>query len=220
MTQKIIFFVIVSVATFLPYKCSRSFFSKMKNWTLSLLLSFWFLFWSAILFLKGFSYFRLAVDLFVILFAVTITFIWIIFPILVRKFGRAPAKLLNNPANKQWNMLRFDPKFTSIKYFEVLTQEMVFLFLYFVLLKNVSQDHRVLFFASTVAFFHLGNFFTMHTKWVLFYFLLSIPMGLIWGILLEKGMVLITFGLHLLFYLIFNAYFWLVKSDKYRDSTS
>ena len=112
-------------------------------------------------------------------------------------------------------MAKLEPQGMTIKYFEVLFQQSIFLFIYFEVLGNLPINLSILMFTVIVAIFHLGNFLFIHSKWVLFYFILSIPMAILFGFMISQGLTLLTMSIHIIFYLIFNSRYWFVKDKTY-----
>lgn len=202
---RIIYFLAVSVIAYLPYKGKN--FDKV-SWERAAILSVRFIICS--LLLLGFNYKSISALLNPVTIGtfLTITIFWFLFPKIIRFYGTYPTLFLNEPKNNMRFIVRFELSSMTIKYFEVLFQQAIFLYLLFVVLVNLESYTKVLVFTLIVAIFHLGNFHFMHHKRVLFYFILSIPMAIAFCYLINRGFILFTTSLHLTFYLVFNAHYW------------
>lgn len=201
----IIYFLIVSVLAYLPYKGKN--FDRV-SWGRAAILSVRFIICS--LLLLGFNYKNISAlpNLVTIIAFLTITTFWFLFPKIIRLYGKYPTSFLNEPKNNMRFIVRFELPSMTIKYFEILFQQAIFLYLLFVVLGNLEFSIKIIAFTLIVAIFHLGNFLFMHSKWVLIYFVLSIPMAIVFGYLINQGLVLLTTSLHLTFYLLFNTRYW------------
>lgn len=111
-------------------------------------------------------------------------------------------------------LARFDQKVTVFKYFEVLLQNVGFLYLAFAVFRDLTTWQLYAVFLMMVIVLHAANFLTMPPKWALFYLLLSIPMAPAFLFLIQNGLIFVTISIHLGFYIVHNSYFWL-HPEKY-----
>lgn len=203
-------FLVVAIITYLPYK-GRNF--RNIVWSKAIFLSSLFLVSSAVLVTIVWPTLKIeANSVTLAIFGIT-TLLWFIAPRFVRHFGKYPKSYLAKEDNETRFLAKVEPKTMMIKYFEVLFQQAGFIFLFFKVLAGFSLDERVLLFTVVVAIFHLGNILFMHAKWALFYFVLSIPVGFIFGYLLSRGLVFLTASIHLLLYIVFNVRYWFVNNE-------
>jgi hypothetical protein len=136
------------------------------------------------------------------------TLIWFLFPKIIRHYGKFPNSYLKDKKGNIRFMVRFEYPTMTIKYFEVLFQQVTFLFIIFVALSGLSTATTIFLFTLIVVIIHLGNLLFMDCKWALFYTLLSVPMALLFSFMINQGLVLVTASIHLTFYLVFNARYW------------
>lgn len=140
-----------------------------------------------------------------------ITMLWFVSPYVIRKFGHEPnIELSDKPARL---LIRFEPKMFLTKYFEILFQQSMFLYILFVVLQGLSFWIVISWFVVIVGMIHLGNLPFTGKKDALFYFYLSLPMAAIFGILILNGYVFITIAIHMVFYLVFNGRYWFTKLE-------
>lgn len=206
--QSLIYFLLVSFIAYLPYKGKD--FTNI-NWKRTIFLSSVFIIYSIMLLRANTTSVPLAINFLTVTIIVLTLIMWFLFPRIIRLFGKYPKTFLNNPKNKKRFIVRFELSTMTIKFFEVLFQQSSFLFILFIVLKNISYLDKIYLFTIIIAIFHLGNFLFLHYKWVIFYFLLSIPMSLLFSILILHGYTLLTASIHLTFYMIFNARYWFVN---------
>lgn len=205
MLLKIFFLLLVLAVANVAYK-GRTF--NETSWNRVIALSLWFIVCSLVL--LGINYQKLLVTFnftTVGIFIIT-TLVWFLFPKLIRLYGTYPNSYLKDKKGNTRFMVRFELPSMTIKYFEVLFQQVTFLFLLFVVLVGLPKMTSIFLFTLIVAIIHLGNLFFMNKKWALLYFVLSIPMAILFGFMILQGFVLLTASIHLLFYLIFNASYW------------
>lgn len=149
---------------------------------------------------------------FVSLFIFIVVFLfWFLSPYIFRFFGKYPKRYINDPENKIRFLAKFELHSMTIKFFEVLFQQSMFIYLLFSVLNFESFSTNLPLFVFMVAVIHLGNLPFLGTKWTLIYTALSIPMAFIFGYLILKGHIFITISIHLLFYLWFNGRLWFQK---------
>ena len=141
-----------------------------------------------------------------------VTIIWFMWPQIINQYGTYPTYYLKHEPMRF--LARFDQKVTVIKYFEVLLQNIGFLFLVFVVFRDLGTWQLYAVFLTVVIVMHAANYFVMPAKWATFYFLLSIPMAPLFLWLIQNGLVLVAASIHLMFYVVYNSYFWL-HPEKY-----
>ena len=138
-----------------------------------------------------------------------ISLVWFMSPSVVRVFGRQPdLAIADKPARL---LIRFERKMFLTKYFEILFQQSMFMYVLFVLLRGVPFWDAIIWFIGIVGIIHLGNIPFTGKKDTLFYFYLSLPMAALFGMLILYGYVNMTIAIHMIFYLVFNGRFWFLK---------
>lgn len=208
MFEKIIIFLITVILVNLPYK-GRNFKKITLKQTLG--ISLLFLFGSLGLIILVVEQIYVRFNLFTVIVFLLVSLFWFYISKLVRRYGKYPTDYLNDKKNNMRFMAKLEPLTLTIKYFEVLFQQAGFLYVFFGVLNGFDTTVKVLAFTIVVGVLHLGNILFMNLKWTLIYFALSIPMAMLFGYLLSEGYVLVTAGIHLLFYTISNALLWLKK---------
>lgn len=181
------------------------------SWMKVLAVSLWFIVGGTILLWTNHKYVLISINYLTVSSLLSITFIWFIFPRLIRQFGTYPNYYFKNRKNNTRFMAKFELPSMTVKYFEVLFQQTSFLFLLFVVLAKFPETNRIFWFTFLVAIIHLGNLLFMDYKWALFYTALSIPMAVIFGYMILHGYIFLTAAIHLSFYLLFNARYWIIK---------
>lgn len=197
----------------IPYK--KAIFNKI-NFKQVILLSLIFIVSSFCLFVYDDKKINIRFNYTILTIFIVTTILWFIFPKVIRFFGQYPISYINDKKNKARFIVRFEFLSMIVKYFEILFQQVIFIFLIFVILTGLPRIAVVFLFTSIVVFIHLGNLFFMSKKWAIYYTILSFPMAIIFGHLILEGYALITFSIHLLYYLISNSYYWL--NPKYSKS--
>lgn len=139
------------------------------SWNRVAMLSGWFVICSLIL--LGTNYDKLFITLNPVTLGVfiTTTLVWLLFPKLVRRYGKYPHSYVKDKKGNTRFMVRFEYPSMTIKYFEVLFQQASFLFLIFVVLSGLSSAMTIFLFTLIVATIHLGNLLFLDYKWTLFY---------------------------------------------------
>lgn len=178
------------------------------NWNRVVALSIWFIICSFILLRVNYQKLLITINFITVELFVATTLIWFLFPKLIRLYGKYPSSYLKDKKGNTRFMVRFELPSMTIKYFEVLFQQATFLFLLFVVLTGLPKITIIFLFTLIIVIIHLGNLFFMDRKWALFYTVLSFPMAIIFGYMILNGFVLLTASIHLLFYLLFNAFYW------------
>ena len=206
---KLAYLLAIIVVGYLPYKTLQRIrphglgdISK----TTAFLLFIWFLILSIILFLQTDEKIIVTSPTTVPIAVVT-TLLWFFSPYLIRKIGTYPTAVIAE--NQKWFVIRFEPKTLYLKYVEVLFQQVKFLYLIFVVFGALTMGDRVLWFTLLVGLLHLGNVFFLSTHTAMIFFILSLPMGVLFGMLMLNGYILVTIAIHLWFYLLFGGWYWL-----------
>lgn len=207
---RLILIIVVMLLANLPYK--GRLFDKF-NPKLFLLCLTSFVTGTIILVFFSKNYILIKTGVFSSLIFILTTVLWFISPHLIRKFGRYPTNYLQKHGNKTRFLARFDLHSMAIKFFEILFQQSMFLFLLFYALSFDNTPWKILIFTFLMIFIHLLNMPFLGFKWTLTYTALSIPMAIVFGWLILNGHILITFSIHLLFYLIFNGQLWFFKNN-------
>ena len=191
-----------------------------KSWNRVVALSIWFIICLLILLKVNYQKLLITINFITVGLFVATTLIWFLFPKLIRLYGKYPRSYLKDKKGNTRFMVRFESSSMCIKYFEVLFQQATFLFLLFVVLVGLPKVTSIFLFTLIVAIIHLGNLFFIHKKWALLYFVLSIPMAVLFGYMILQGFILLTASIHLFFYLIFNASYWFTSNNKKSHQTT
>lgn len=211
---KFIYFLGFIFLAYLPYKLiqrSRTGGLSTISKRVSLLLSSWFIALSLVL-LREIPNEFFAFSRWPLLFLTNTSILWLLSPWIMRNVGRYPTNhIRQNPISF---IVLFEPRTLYLKYIEVVFQQVVFLYLLFVVLANLSSDAQISWFAFIVSLIHLLNYLVLPSKVTFLFFVISIPMGIAFGYLIFHGLVLITTSLHLWFYLILAAFPWFDKQHK------
>ena len=206
--SNLIFLLFVLGIANIAYK-GRAF--DKTSWNRVTLLSGWFVICSIVLLGPHFQKLFVTLNFAALGTFITISLIWFFFPKLIRRIGTYPSSYLKDKKGNARFMVRFEYPSMTIKYYEILFQQATFLFLTFVILAAMSTTPAIFLFTLIVAVIHLGNLFFMDYKWALFYSILSIPMAILFGFMITRGLVLYSISMHLAFYLIFNARYWFIQ---------
>lgn len=135
--------------------------------------------------------------------------VWFMSPLFVRKLGQAPAKHMV-PTSGNF-LLYFTPSVMFAKYFEILCQQGLFVYTLMVVLKGQSELNTLgLFFLCNILL-HIANLLFMEKKETLFFVYWSIPMGIVFGYLINHGYIFFTISVHMIFYLVVNGLLWFKK---------
>lgn len=141
-----------------------------------------------------------------ILFSI-LTIIWYALPAVVRRYGSYPTQALHNKPKRF--LIRMQYPVWTLKYVEILFQQVCFVYLFFVLLNGTHyRDSALVWFTVLVSGVHLVNFRYRERFIAGLFFLLSIPMAILFGHLLFEGYVIMTIMIHLLFYMLFYGSYW------------
>jgi len=209
--QDILYILFAVFFGYLPYKVLQKKSPRgLKDITLktSLFLMVWFLLFSLLLLLQ---IYKPTIDLSlgplgIFLFT---TLVWIFVPLIVPRYRNYPKKFLDS--GKKLYIGELNPKTYYLKYFEVVFQQVKFIYLLEVVLGGLSIWEKLLSFTIIIVIIHLGNLFFLPIKETLFFTLLSLPMAAVFGILITQGYLLFTASLHLWFYLLYSVAPWLGK---------
>lgn len=205
---KLAYLFAIIVVGYLPYKTLQRIrphgLADISK-TTSFLLALWFLFFSSLLFVQIEGKI-IVMSSTIFLIAVVTTLLWFFSPYVIRRIGTYPARVIAKKQN--WFVIRFEHKTLLLKYVEVVFQQVTFLYLLFVVIGASSMEDRVLWFTLLVGLLHLGNIFFLSTHTAMIFFILSIPMGVVFGYLITQGFILVTVSIHLWFYLLFGSWFW------------
>ncbi len=202
--RSVIYFVLIIVLAYVPYKPNQKKLFIGSSRRYAVLVSIWFCIFIYVLAYQVVPYVRLDHRLDWAL--VLTSLIWFVSPYVVRIFGSAPNIAIADKLARL--LIRFDPKMLLTKYFEILFQQSMFVYILFVLLRGVPFWPAVWWFTVFIGVIHLGNIPFTGKKDALFYFYLSLPMSVIFGVLMLHGYVNLTITIHMLFYLVFNGRFW------------
>jgi hypothetical protein len=208
---KFVYLLIVVILGYAPYKilqrASPRGLTDITSAT-AILLASWFLILSTVLFIQSGSA-VLSMTAGTVTTAVITTLVWFLSPFFIRRFGTFPQELTKEKPN--WFVVRFDPPTFYLKFFEVIFQQIKFLFMLFVVLAGFSYMSQVAWFTLIIGFFHLQNMYFIPKKEAMIFFILSFPGALLFSVLILRGYFLIALSIHLWFYLIFAGYPWFQK---------
>jgi hypothetical protein len=137
------------------------------------------------------------------------TAVWFSFPWIVRRFGKEPKKLM--PESSPNFLLYFTPSVVFAKYFEILCQQGLFVYVLFVVLHGQSDMQKLFWFFIGNIVLHVANLLFMEKKETMFFVYWSIPMGIVFGYLFIHGYLFLTGSLHMIFYLVVNGSLWMKK---------
>lgn len=197
-----LFFCIIFA--YAPYKPNqKKLFISTSLWY-AVFVSVWFVIWSVFLVVPVFPRIVINRNTVPLFFAMSI--LWFLSTLLVRRYGHEPPKNISEAPSRL--LIRFEPQMFFTKYFEILFQQSMFLYIIFVLLRGLSEIQVIGWFTIVVGVIHLGNIPFTGKKDAMFYFYLSLPTAVLFGWLILHGYVFITTTLHMLFYLVFNGRHW------------
>jgi hypothetical protein len=140
------------------------------------------------------------------------TLVWFFAPWLIPKIGVFPKQIVDEKLNRF--LILFQPRTFYLKYFEVLFQQVIFLFMLYVALWALPYNSQVFWFTMIIGFFHLGNLFFLPKRDAMVFFVLSFPMAVFFSFMILNGLVLVTASMHLWFYLFFAGYPWFKKNHR------
>jgi len=204
--EKLVYLLTIIFIGYLPYKSIqrlRKYGLRSVSTRVSLLMTAWFIILSVLLLLQT-PHMKINNQFTLIMLFSTTVLTWFSSPWVFRRLGHYPTKLLGK--HPKWFLLRLEYKTIVLKFFEVLFQQAKFAYLLFEVLTPMSNVSRIWWFTVIVSFLHLNNIIFVPTGW--FFFLMSIPMGLLFSWLLLEGNIAITTTIHLWFYLALIAWYW------------
>lgn len=138
---------------------------------------------------------------------VTTVGVWFVSPWFIRAIGEYPKKLIDSKPT--WFVVRFEPHTLYLKFFEVLFQQATFLFFLTIVFATLSFGDKILWFTLIIGFLHVNNLFFLSKQEACIFTVLSFPMAMLFGFLIEHGLIFVTTSIHLWFYLIFAGWRWL-----------
>lgn len=141
----------------------------------------------------------------VILFIITAA-AWFVSPWVIRAIGEYPNKLIDSKPT--WFVVRFEPHTLYLKFFEVLFQQAKFLFFLTVVFATLSFGDKILWFTLIIGFLHFNNLLFLPKQEAWIFTVLSFPMAVLFGFLIEHGLIFVTTSIHLWFYLLFAGFRW------------
>ncbi len=140
---------------------------------------------------------------------------WFAIPYIFPRLAQHPTQYISPPHNIIIASLRF-PLYL-VKFVEIILQEVVFLYVIFVVMADLNFYQRIFAFTGALTLMHFVNIlFTTNRKIALIVVFLSIPMGIVFGALILKGYFLISIALHFAFYLSLTSYVWFGKRLAWR----
>ena len=141
---------------------------------------------------------------------VATSLVWFASPWFVRAFGKRPAKI-EGDISKTF-LMDFKPHAFVSKYFEILCQQGLFVYILFVILRGLSLPLQLFWFLLFVVLVHLANLLFMEKKHAMMFTYWSIPMAIVFGWLILNGYILATISIHMLFYVVLNGRYWFTKA--------
>ncbi len=210
---KFVYLLIIILIGYLPYKVLQKKLPRglndISNST-ALLLGAWFLILSGLL-LSQIKELNVSIPTWILVAVSLTSAIWFSVPFLIRKIGVYPDKVISQKPTLF--VVKFDPHTLYLKFFEVLFQQIKFLFMLSVVLVTLSPIDRTIIFTLIIGFFHFNNLFFLPKREAMVFFILSFPMAVLFSILILRGYVLLTLSIHLWFYLLFAGYPWIVNRN-------
>jgi len=129
--------------------------------------------------------------------------LWICAPWLLRPIGKVPTQvIIDNPKSY---LIRTQPKMYMLKYCEILFQQAKFAYLLFVVLGGLPLVSRIWWFSVIVSILHLYNMYFVRAAWL--FFIVSIPMGPLFSMLIFNGYITVAAAIHLWFYLLLVSWY-------------
>lgn len=187
----------------LPYKGKR--FIR-PSWKEAIHISLWFFLCSLFFLVPALPVSYIVIDRFQVFLFLGATIVWFAVPAIVKRCGSYPKQYIDE--NPDRYLVRCELPAYFLKYGQVMFQQASFLYLLFVALPALRAPSNILWFVIIVSVAHLCNLFFIAKKWALIFFLLSVPMVVLFGFLLMDGYILITVSIHLLFYPFMNIFYW------------
>lgn len=132
--------------------------------------------------------------------------LWILSPYIIPRIGRYPKRVLG--AESKLYMISLRPPVLILKLFEILFQEVFFLYALSMVLAGLSYESKILYFTLFNLAIHAGNIPILRNRLILMITALSVPMGVLFSVLILNGYVLVTTTIHIAFYLLLTTYYW------------
>lgn len=202
----VLWLLVILLLAYFPYKTKQRRRIVAFSWKQAVAMALWFIVFSVLLLVSGGHAMVIHYSLPLIVVFVGATVVWFAAPKLVRQWGHEPLGYIKQYSSRP--LVRFELSRFLVKYFEILFQQSVFLYILFVLLNGLPISQRIVWFTVILFVKHLGNLFFLDRAEALFFSFLSIPMAIGFGIMIINGLVPLIISLHLLFYLMFYGRLW------------
>lgn len=204
-----LFFIIVTTLAYIPYK-GRTF--EHVTWARVLFQIFVFILGSLLFISSLPSETPIRISFSTVSAFIAVIALWFSSPWIVRRLGMRPDTFIKE--NQFLFISKFEYRTMTMKLFEIFFQESWLLYIYFVLLSSFNGIEKlVVFFVLVVGVHAINIMLVPDRKWGIFFFLLSFPMGLVFGRLLESGLILVTTSIHIAIYL-FPISYWLHRRKR------
>jgi len=164
---------------------------------------------SILLLLKDVHLSSIETNLYLFAGLVILLVLWFSAPRLLPLIGSYPRKILEPPS--KLGIISAHPPILYLKFFEVIFQEVFFLYLLIIVMNGLPLADRIIWFTVINVLIHAVNIVFVRHVIVLWITILSVPMGLLFSHLILSGYVLITIVIHMGFYLLLTTYFWMNK---------
>ncbi|MBP9691000.1 hypothetical protein KBD81_02870 [Candidatus Woesebacteria bacterium] len=205
-----LYLVLVLLIAYAPYKYIQRFGDLMNITFQNALLASTVMSVSVLLLLTDIAQSAISLNGILISTSGAIFLSWFAIPYIFPKLGQYPTQLISPPNGIILASVRF-PLFL-VKFVEVILQEVVFLYVIFVVMGNLNFYERIFAFTGALMVMHFINIlFTTNKKLAVIVVFLSIPMGIVFGVLILKGYFLLSVALHLAFYVSITSYAWFGK---------
>ena len=193
----------------LPYKPRAMKARIEKSLAFAVFVAVWMLLFVILFFVPAWKFLTVNYS-WLPIFIIT-TVLWFASPWLVRQFGKRPTKI-EGDIGKTF-LMDFKPHAFAAKYFEILCQQGLFVYILFVILRGLSLPLQLFWFLLFIVLVHLANIPFMEKKHALMFTYWSIPMAIVFGYLILNGYILVTISIHMLFYVLFNGRYWFKKAE-------
>ncbi|KKU95355.1 hypothetical protein A2875_04290 [Candidatus Gottesmanbacteria bacterium RIFCSPHIGHO2_01_FULL_46_14] len=202
---KLVYLLVIILIGYLPYKAiqrySKDGFASIST-RLAFLMTTWFLLLSTLLINQTPNLFVNTSLVSIVGFGITVL-LWAFAPYLLRRIGKVPTQvIIDNPKSY---LIRTQPKMYMLKFCEILFQQAKFAYLLFVVLGGLPQTSRIWWFSFIIIVLHLYNMYFVRAA--MLFFLVSIPMGPLFSILILNGYITVAMTIHLWFYLILVSWY-------------
>ncbi|MDA1316571.1 MAG: hypothetical protein O3B87_00925 [bacterium] len=204
-----LYLLLVICATYAPYKFLQRtgglLHISAKRATILAVIFFT----SILLLLRSFNFSSIETNLYIFTLLGLLVTLWFLAPRLLPFIGVYPRKILEPPSKLA--IISAHPPVLFLKFFEVIFQEVFFLYLLSVVFDGFSLADRIIWFTIINVLIHAINIIFVRHIIVLWITILSIPMGILFSYLILHGYILVTVMIHLGFYLALTTYFWTNK---------